>query len=411
MGKQHNYASRGLFIVKHPIQALRLLTQVGEQSTRIGEYQKVFNSLKNEPGWSRLDAHLQAAFEARDLQDFSMQGNNVAYQTVKMLTAFWNAAIQGRYRFYRSLVDSRRPDAWKGVLWKGGLYVMLPKLMEQYMNWDNEDYWSQPRWQRSLFYHIPIAKTDNGRTQFLLVPVPFEAGLIFASIPGAILEYAKERNVDSLKAFGSLFAEQNVDMPVPQFLSLLFELTPDLGYDYFQNRPLMARGMEKEPYWARWNDTTSLTARKVGKLMNTSPAKLEHAMRRTMGGLGTTAVHQGMDRILELVTGERGAPIPAAPLRSIITPPPGTRSQIVEDFYDKLNRLSVEERARGEYGVKNPEIDTRDLKAMINAERAMAAIRREYRGTYDEAKRERLTQRMEALAKQWVRTKEGRYKP
>jgi hypothetical protein len=109
-----------------------------------------------------LDAALQAAYEARDLQDFSMQGSAPVMKSLKLLTAFWNAGLQGRYRFFRSLYDPRDPAAWMKTLTKGFIFITLVKLTEQRINWDNEDYWSQPRWRRLLFFHFPLGKANTG---------------------------------------------------------------------------------------------------------------------------------------------------------------------------------------------------------------------------------------------------------
>jgi hypothetical protein len=356
-----------------------------------------------------LDAHLQAAFESRDLQDFAMNGAAGSVQLAKILTAFWNAAIQGRYRFFRSMYNPRDPDQWKKTLMKGFGWITSAKMLEQYINWDNEDYWKQPRWQRMLAFHFPITKDDTGHWRFILVPVPFEAGLIFATLPGAMMEYVKERNVASAMAFSRHFIDQSWDNPVPQVIQTAWDLKPELGFDSFREIPILSRGAEKQPYWMRWTDSSSLMSKKIGKMLNVAPGKIEYAIRRTTGGLGTLGMHYGVDKILGVATGEPGASLPPYWGRTLLTPEAGSRSQIIDDFYKKLNLLIREQSAR-EAGKTDRTINLSELKAMLKAEADMADIRRSYKGKHDMAWRIRQMRKIENIAERFVRTPTGEYK-
>ena len=93
-----------------------------------------------------------------------------------------------------------------------------------------------------------------------------------------------------------------------------------------------------------------------------------------------------------------------------MSPPPGTRSQIIEDFYNKLDALQREKTSRDKYGVKNENIKIGELEDMLKTEREMAKKRSQFKGTYDEDKRRRLTLQLENMAKRWVRNPDGTYK-
>lgn len=404
------YAQRGLYWASSPLMALRMLTQTGEEMTRIGEYWKVFNTALKQ-GNSRLDAHLLAAFESRDLQDFAMQGTKT--KPLKLLTAFWNAAWQGRYRFYRSLYDPRNPDVWKSTLLKGFGFITMAKMIEQYLNWDNEDYWAQPRWQRGIAFHIPIGQDKLGHTRFLLVPVPFEAGFIFATMPGLMMDYIKQRDLSAAEAFGTQFAAQMIDNPVPQPVMAVLEAIPTMGWNYFQGRPTVPAGLSRAPYWARYTDQTSLVAKKLGKLFpgeGVSPAKIEHFVRSTTGGVGTQVMHQLVDPILSKATGEVGAIAPVVPWRAFVSPPQGVRSQILDDFYEKLTALEHEAYARKHLKAKNEKINVAALPEMLVAEKNIAKERQRLHTITDPDQRESITVKMERIARKYVRTPEGQYK-
>lgn len=409
MTKERNYAQRGLYWMKSPAMALRMLTQYGEQSTRLGEYQKVYNALKKQ-GWSNLDAHLQAAYEARDLQDFAMGGSSPAVRVAKLMTAFFNAGLQGNYRFFRALYDPRKPDLWKSTLLKGFGFITMAKMLEQYINWNNEDYWRQPRWQRLAAFHLPYRKDALGHWHFLLIPVPFEAGVIFASLPGAIMDFIKQKNPDTKWAFAKTFGSQALSNPIPQWAMLAVELMPELGFSTFQGRPLLGRGAERDPYWARYTDTTSLSARMLGRYLNIAPAKIEHVMRSTTGGVGRQVVHQGLDPLLEMLTGEKRAPVPATPFTSFESRPAGSQSAIVDDFYRKLGVLERESAARTKFKTKDPRIDLSSLDDMRAAQAEMSRRRKKMVGLRDPVKREQISLEIERIARRFVRTREGEFK-
>ena len=244
----------------------------------------------------------------------------------------------------------------------------------------------------------------------LLVPVPFEAGLIFASIPGAFCDFLKERNVDAATAFGELFVSQNIDNPVPQPVMSVLELLPEMGYDYFRGKTIVPRGLENEPYWARMTESSSILARRVGRVLNVSPAKVEHYIRRSTGGIGTLVTHQVIDRVLARVTGDRPSAIKVTPWRTIVTPPRGVQSQIMDDFYEKLSILNREERARMRHGVSNPSISLEMLELMRHAERQLASMRKMMRSAKTDEERAAIALQMEQLVKPFVRTPQGRYR-
>jgi hypothetical protein len=119
----------------------------------------------------------------------------------------------------------------------------------------------------------------------------------------------------------------------------------------------------------------------------------------------------GLDPIVGKMTGEPTmAPKPYIPWKSLITQDAGSRSQVVDDFYEKLKILKMEQVARDKYKKFNREISLSELDDMLNAEKAMAEKRKSVRGYTDEAKRERANLAIERIAKKYVRHSDGTYK-
>lgn len=403
-----SYAKRGLYMVAHPLQALGMLSQLSDEATRIGIYTRAVRKLEKQ-GMSKLDAHMAAAHESRDLMDFQMGGSKT--KALKYLTAFWNAAIQGKYRFYRNMVNPRDRMAPVRTLLKGFGYVTAAKMIEQWMNWDDEDYWSQPRWQRLGFFHIPLAKDPKtGHRKFILVPIPHEVGAVFAMVPGMIMDWIKTKDVRAARLFPDMMGGQMLDNPVPQALMTALEVKSEMGYNYWQDRPLLPRGAEHLPYWARWTDTTSATARRLGKMLNVAPAKIEHVLSQTLGGLGKTAVHTGIDPLLEKTLGDKPSPIPVRPWRSFVSAPEGSRSQILDDFYTKLTILRHEAAARRDFDVWDNSIDLSLLDDMERQEKVISKLRHEMKGNPDQDVRETLMRAAQEAARPFVRNEKGEYR-
>jgi hypothetical protein len=104
------------------------------------------------------------------------------------------------------------------------------------------------------------------------------------------------------------------------------------------------------------------------------------------------------------------APNPYLPLRSLITQDAGSRSQVVDDFYNKLSVLKMEKVAREKYHKFNRSISLADLDDMLGAEKAMAEKRKTVRGSPDATKRERVNLSVERIARRYVRNPDGTYK-
>lgn len=389
-------ADQATIVLKSPLTALRLLTGTLEEITRVGEYQLVLKKLlKN--GMDIGDARRLAAYESRDLQDFGKSGART--KAIRQMTPFANATLQGGVRFAQSLKERPLQTVLKGMA-----FATIPKLLEQAVNWDDEDYWDRPQWERDNFYLIPVGKDENQHTKFLRIPVPFEAGTIFASVPGRFLQWAKTNNPEAVKGIPALIAKTSIPNPTPPLALVVFEnfLSGPQGWSVFRGQPVVPDSIATLPVELQFTEQTSLTAKKLGRALGFSPMKVDSIITGSAGGLAKQTVHQGIDRGISAATGEERTAQRTTPLARFFTTPAGVSSQAVEDFYAKLDTLRKES-AREKRAGEESKMDLSDLAGMERDARLMNDLRKEALETKDPAERQRLHLEIVAIAKEWTK--------
>jgi hypothetical protein len=139
----------------------------------------------------------------------------------------------------------------------------------------------------NFFIHIP------GMKESLRVPVPFEVGYIFKSLPEAIVNImnSKEGGEEALKAFTNIAIQtipggSSALMPAAA-KPLLENLT---GYSFFTGRQLETKAEQMEKAEFRFRDNTSELAKQIGAMTGTSPIKVDNLIRGYTGSMGVAMV-------------------------------------------------------------------------------------------------------------------------
>ncbi|MEO8755683.1 MAG: LPD38 domain-containing protein, partial [Casimicrobiaceae bacterium] len=109
----------------------------------------------------------EAAYQARDVLNFSMRGDHVAVQALTMSVPFLNARLQGLYRLQRGYKQNRA-----AFLLRGGM-LMAATLALMFVNHDDERYEELQEWDRDAYWHTWIGD------QHWRIPKPFEVGSLF----------------------------------------------------------------------------------------------------------------------------------------------------------------------------------------------------------------------------------------
>ncbi|GKV88531.1 LPD38 domain-containing protein [Pectobacterium carotovorum] len=303
------------------------------------KYQKVSEGAENANRIATYDAALkagkskaQAAFESRDLMDFSMQGSSSIVIALSDMVPFFNARLQGMSKLGRAIKEDPRE-----VLKRGG-YIAGLSLALLALSWDDDRYEELPDWDKDAYWHAWIGD------QHVRFPKPFEIGLMFGTLPERFVRTLG--GADTPEKFGKVvahnFFETMAFNPIPQATRPILETF--VNYDFFRGGPIENMADSNVIAGARYNDQTSLLMREIGGAANLSPKMLDHIITGYTGTLGSYIL--GATNIIMRNMGDSGTspslrldemPVIKAFARGA---DPAKSTQFTEDFYRMMTEAN-----------------------------------------------------------------------
>lgn len=332
---------RGWNVITSPIRGLRLVSELAENATRLGEFKKLTGEGK--------EAIQSAAFGSREVTlDFARIGASM--RAYNMITAFGNAQIQGLDRIGRAFAD--RPMNTTAKVAAG---ITLPSVLLWYANHDDPRYKELPAWQKDLFW-IVMTKDHIFR-----IPKPFELGVVFGSGVERILDATVGQSDEAFANFSKSVMQVMTPNYVPTAIQPLYEQWANRSS--MSDRTLIPKDQEKHlPEYQYTPYTTELT-KKLGQVVSafpgmrstavgpgapfgpiaramTTPILMENYIRAWTGGLGTYAL-QAADLGLRK-TGVLPDPVTPTPtlsdipvVKAFMVRYPSASTQSIQDFYDQ----------------------------------------------------------------------------
>ncbi|WP_324019909.1 LPD38 domain-containing protein [Aeromonas hydrophila] len=285
-------------------------------------------------------SHAQAAFESKDLMDFSMLGAARTIQMAAMVLPFFNARIQGLGKLTRELRDNPREIAKRA----GMITAMSLGLLA--MNWDDERYEELPDWDKDTNWHFFVGD------QHFRIPKPFEIGVMFGTIPERMVRALGDKDTGTqfgkavARAIGDTFALN----PTPQIVKPMVEAA--FNYDSFRGGPIDGPQDLAVKAEARYNEQTSLLMRELGELSGLSPKQLEHMVIGYTGTIGGYVMAAADGLIRASRPGESASwradeiPLVKAVYRGT---GPAKSTQHMEEFYRMLNQVNQLKRTVDQY--------------------------------------------------------------
>lgn len=241
------------------------LSEAAENANRLATYEAAIKSGKSKA---------QAAFESRDLMDFSMMGASNIMINLSDMLPFFNARMQGLSKLGRGIKENPRE-----VLKRGGM-ITAASLALMALNWDDKRYEELQDWDKDTYWHVWIGD------QHIRFPKPFEIGLMFGTLPERFVRALGGK--DTVAKFGKLVAHNFMETmafnPIPQVAMPIAEAY--VNYDFFKGGPIENMADSNLIAGARYNDQTSLLMREVGEATNMSPKMLDHIVMGYTGSLG-----------------------------------------------------------------------------------------------------------------------------
>ncbi|MCQ4052373.1 LPD38 domain-containing protein [Aeromonas sp. SG16] len=328
-------------IIRNVAHAKGVVADVWEKYSRYGE------ALENANREAVYDAaikagksHAQAAFESKDLMDFSMMGGARAIQAASLVLPFFNARIQGLGKLTRELRDNPREIAKRA----GMITAMSLGLLAA--NWDDERYEELPDWDKDANWHFFVGD------QHWRIPKPFEIGVMFGTIPERMVRAMGDKDTGAqfgkavARAIGDTFALN----PTPQIVKPMVEAA--FNYDTFRGGPIDSPQDLAVQAEARYNEQTSLLMRKLGEVSGFSPKQLEHLVIGYTGTIGGYVMATADGLIRAASPGEsaswRADEIPL--VKSVYRGTgPAKSTQHMEQFYQMLNEVNQLKRTIDQY--------------------------------------------------------------
>lgn len=209
----------------------------------------------------------QAAYESKDLMDFSMGGDWPFIQFLIQTVPFMGARMQGLHRLGRGAAEN--PVAFTI---KGGLLSMAGMAL-WFAFRDDERYKDLEEWDRDAYFHWWV-----GDTHYRL-PKGFEVGAIFNTIPERIFEYKYSQENDAgqllMRRWGYMLAETFNMNPIPQTFRPLAESF--VGKTFFTGRDIESTWEESKLPPERYRYYTSPTMIELARML---PKELDLASQK-----------------------------------------------------------------------------------------------------------------------------------
>jgi len=328
--------------VFNPIEILRTLSEIGENITRLGEFQKSYKKAGKE-GLKGREQIERAGFESRDITiDYAKMG---AYMKgVNAISAFYNARVQGYVKIYDGL--TQRPGRAIAAITAG---IIMPSVYFWFANRDNEVYQRQPQWVKDNYWVVVVGDTPYR------IPKPFDLGVVFGTGMEQFLDYwyGNEANAkNDLARFTLEFVGTQLRNLNPLPTILVPPVEQATNYSIFRNRPLVPDYMDRQllgPYQFNpyTTETSKLLSRTLASIIGDhnapSPIVIDNYIKGWFGGLGNYFM-MGLDKAL-IETGIIDDPIRPTDsltkipgLRAFNLRDPSMQSEFITDFYEEYNK-------------------------------------------------------------------------
>ena len=258
-------------------------TTASDAATRNAVYNDVLARTGNEA---------EAAFQAMEIINFSRRGANPIVRVIAAAIPFLNARFQGLDVFMRAALGNyttrREEPPAKGQLrlaYRGSLLAGLTALY--YLLVSDEDWYKeQDEHTREMNWLVP---TDSG-VPFRL-PIPFEVGLLFKTIPEAMMaNYMGNQSDRELRQTlqRGVVSTLEVNPLAIQAIGPLLEAY--LNYDSFTGRAIVPFYVGKMTQGFAGGIYSTQLATDIGEALNINPLKIDHVVFGYTGTLGSYVI-------------------------------------------------------------------------------------------------------------------------
>lgn len=227
----------------------------------------------------------EAIMAAINTLDFRRRGASQSITLAKKLIPFFNSSMQGMYKLIRTVghgdnLGGMNQDAVRRAFVVQGLKMMAAATAYQAYMQDDEEYMRVPKQTRDHNILIPLGDGVFGK-----VPLPFEFGSMFWTVPANVLDYmaGQQNGQEFIDAMQSTVLH-TLPGAIPQAVKPALENATN--YSFFTGKPLESAAMQRLDPAHRAYDTTSDVAKGIGETAGVSPIKVDNLLKGYFGSLG-----------------------------------------------------------------------------------------------------------------------------
>lgn len=267
-----------------PIESYRELIAATEALPRLAEMRRIGAELGWVPGTQAspdqailmLLAASEVTTDFRARGDFGGDSVLAAWQRGQ---TFNLAALQGIRTFARGIASMANPRTAAKVVANGIGFVLLPTVLNWYLNKDKEWYRALSAQDRLNNWHVEL-----GSGEVLVIRKPREWGAVFAGLPEVLLSRAFDQ--DPLAAKDVVRWLYNTFQPYSLPTVAQFAKENLSNHVDYWDKPIVPKSRLNLSPGAQTGPYTSAFAKRVGELFpdTFSPLKVDHAVRSLMGG-------------------------------------------------------------------------------------------------------------------------------
>lgn len=277
--------------------ALHKIMQIHEASdaaTRVALFKKgKADGLKK--GMSEQEAIDYGVFIARESINFGMRGNSKTLAALRHMIPFLSASITSLDTLYRAatgygLNPEEKAEIQRIFYSRAAMMAVLATAYAMSLQ-DDDDYKKLPASVKDNNWLLPNPWSTDGHS-FIKIPVPFEIGFFFKTLPEASVRYLSG-NATGKEMLASVRQGIMHNLPgegilIPQAFKPALETV--VNYSFFTGRSIEGMSDQSLPVAERGPN-----ASEVAKMLSSmgldsiglSPAKIDHLIQGYMAELGT----------------------------------------------------------------------------------------------------------------------------
>jgi hypothetical protein len=277
--------------------ALHKVMQVHEASdaaTRVA----IFKKAKQEglkKGMSEAEAIDYGVFVARESINFAVRGNSKTLNALRHMIPFMSASITSLDTLFRAatgygLNPEEKAQIQRVFYSRAAVMAILSTVYAMSLQ-DDDDYKRLPDNVKDNNWLMPNPWGTDGKS-FIKVPVPFEIGFFFKTIPEAAVRYMSGTSTGK-EMLASILGGVKHNLPgegvlIPQAAKPALEAIT--GYSFFTQRPIEGMSDQGKPVAERGPNASEF-AKTLSKLgldkIGLSPAKIDYLIQGYTAELGT----------------------------------------------------------------------------------------------------------------------------